>query len=116
VTATPRISRARTLRRGQTDAERKLWARLRIRQLAGCKFRRQVPIGRYFADFACVEVKLVVELDGGQHAERADHDEARTQALEAMGWRVLRFWNHEVMIETESVMETILAAIRLARP
>jgi very-short-patch-repair endonuclease len=71
-------------------------------------------IDRYFADFACVEAKLVVELDGGQHAERAAADAERTRALEMIGWRVIRFWNHEVLLETNGVLETILAALREA--
>jgi len=85
---------------------------LRNRQLDGCKFRRQVPIDRYFADFACVEAKLVVELDGGQHAEQIAYDAERTRVIETCGWRVIRFWNHEVLLESEGVCDTILAALR----
>ena len=107
-----RTVRARGLRRDQTDAERKLWSMLRNRQLDGCKFRRQVAIDRYFADFACVDAKLVVELDGGQHADQAEYDAERTRALEASGWRVIRFWNHDVLLEPEGVADTILAALR----
>jgi very-short-patch-repair endonuclease len=105
-----RTIRARTLRRDQTDAERKLWSMLRNRQLGGRKFRRQVPIDRYFADFACVEV--VVELDGGQHADQAAYDAERTQVIEMCGWRVMRFGNHDVPRESEGVAATILAALR----
>ena len=108
----PRTTRARTLRREQTDAERKLWAMVRNRQLGGCKFRRQVAIDRYFADFACVEAKLVVELDGGQHADQAGYDAERAQAIEACGWRVIRLWNHDVLVESEGVTAAILAALR----
>ena len=93
-----------------------MWSILRSRQLAGCKFRRQVPIDRYFADFACLETRLVVELDGGQHVEQADYDAERTRALETRGWRVLRFWNNDVLENIEGVAEAILAEIKLARP
>jgi adenine-specific DNA-methyltransferase len=92
--ARPRTARARALRANPTDVEHKLWAALRGRQLAGFKFRRQVGIGRYFADFACVAAKLIVELDGSQHIENADYDAKRTADLEACGWRVLRIWNN----------------------
>ena len=108
----PRTVRARALRRDQTDAERKLWAMLSNRQVDGFKFRRQVAIDRYFADFACVDAKLVVELDGGQHADQAEYDAERTRVLEACGWRVVRFWNHDVLLESEGVADTILAALR----
>ncbi len=89
---------------------------VRNRQLDGSKFRRQLPIDRYVADFACVEAKLIVELDGGQHADRAAYDAERTERLEMLGWRVIRFWNHEVMLEPEGVLETILAAITTPAP
>ena len=112
MTLKPRTIRARTLRRDQTDAERKLWSTLRNRQLDGFKFRRQVAIDRYFADFACVEAKLVIELDGGQHADQALYDQARTQVIEACGWRVIRFWNRDVLLESEGVCDTVLAALR----
>ena len=85
---------------------------VRNRQLGGCKFRRQVAIDRYFADFACVEAKLVVELDGGQHADQTAYDAERTRTIEACGWRVIRFWNHDVLIESEGVAAAILAALR----
>ena len=114
--ATVRTARSRALRRDQTEAERKLWSMLRNRQLDGCKFRRQQPIDRYFADFACVEARLIVELDGGQHSDRVLHDAERTEILERLGWRVIRFWNHEVLSEGGGVAETILAALKLARP
>lgn len=83
---------ARQLRRSQTDAERKLWTRLRARQVNGLKFRRQHPIGRYIVDFCCPEHQLVVELDGGHHARQARADEHRTKFLVQLGYRVLRFW------------------------
>ena len=108
-------SRARTLRRDQTDAERALWSRLRDRRLAEAKFVRQLPIGRYFADFACREAKLIVELDGSQHAE-SGYDRARDAWLVSQGWHVLRFWNGEVARNLIGVLETILASIVERRP
>jgi very-short-patch-repair endonuclease len=113
-----RIPRARALRQDQTDVERKLWALLRSRQLDGFKFRRQVPIDRYFADFACRDANIIVELDGSQHLDRIAYDAERTRVLEACGWRVLRFWNNQVLETPEGVLETILAELRplLPRP
>jgi very-short-patch-repair endonuclease len=94
--------RARQLRRDQTDAERLLWQRLRSRQLSGFKFRRQVPMGPYIVDFLCREVRLVVEVDGGQHNEERDAE--RTAMLERAGLRVVRFWNNEVLENLEGVL------------
>jgi very-short-patch-repair endonuclease len=108
----PRTVRARELRRDQTDAERRLWRMISNRQLGGYKFRRQVPIDRYFADFACVEARLIVELDGGQHSEQELYDAERTKVLEACGWRVIRFWNHQLS-EDDSVRDMILAELKL---
>ena len=88
--------RARQLRHNQTDVEAKLWSRLRARKIAGAKFRRQYPIGHLIVDFCCFEQRLVVELDGGQHAEAGAFDQRRTDFLVAEGYRVLRFWNNEV--------------------
>lgn len=102
----PRIARARELRRNATDAEKRLWTLLR-EKLPSAKFRRQVPIGPYFADFASHAVRLVVELDGGQHEEAADAP--RTAFLEREGYRVIRFWNHDVMQNLEGVLATIAA-------
>ncbi|GGD07134.1 DUF559 domain-containing protein [Pyruvatibacter mobilis] len=99
------INRARTLRRGGTDAEKLLWSHLRNRQIEGVKFRRQVPVGRYIADFLCVEAMLIVEADGGQHSEEADA--VRTAALEAAGYKVIRFWNNEILGNTGGVLEGI---------
>jgi very-short-patch-repair endonuclease len=93
-----------------TDAERRLWSRLRRRQIHGRRFRRQHPIGPFIADFACPEEKLVVELDGGQHVERKDHDAARTRWLADRGYRVLRFWNNDVLTQTDAVVQVIAAA------
>jgi len=108
--------RARTLRRDSTDAERLLWRGLRNRTFATHKFRRQHPIGRYFVDFVCIERALIIELDGGQHAERFAADEVRTAFLEARGFRVLRFWNNDVMSNTDGVLATIDAALKSPHP
>ena len=101
---------ARRLRRDMTDAERLLWRRLRGRELLGWKFRRQHPVGRYIVDFVCVEAGVVVELDGGQHAD-APTDATRTRFLEATGLLVLRFWNNDVLTQTEAVLAVILSAV-----
>ncbi|OOG20580.1 hypothetical protein B1C78_17240 [Thioalkalivibrio denitrificans] len=111
-----RIRIARELRSRMTDAELLLWRRLRHRQLDGHKFRRQHPLGPYVVDFVCLEVCLVLELDGGQHAEQVWQDRRRDAWLVEQGFRVLRFWNHEVLQETEVVLEVILAAVRGSGP
>jgi lysyl-tRNA synthetase class 2 len=102
---------AKRLRRNQTDAERVLWFRLRDRRLGGWKFRRQMPLGIYVVDFCCESRRLIVELDGGQHIKRAIDDQRRTRALEAMGYLVLRFWNNDVLHNTDGVVESILATL-----
>lgn len=109
------VARARSLRRSQTDAELRLWLHLRDRRLHGLKFRRQVPIEGYYADFLCKEAALIVELDGGQHAEaRSEHDLRRTKVLERQGYRVIRFWNHDVFGNIEEVLRQIVEASRKA--
>lgn len=85
---------ARRLRRTQTDAERKLWTHLRDRQLCGAKFRRQHPIGKYITDFCCVEIELIIELDGSQHMQQGQADQRRSRYLEQRGDRVLGFWDN----------------------
>ena len=95
---------SKRLRRTQTDAERKLWTRLRDRQVNGCKFRRQQPIGRFVVDFFCPEHRLVIELDGGQHASQVKADRRRTEFLTKAGYRVLRFWDNDVLTEPASVL------------
>ena len=105
------VAAARRLRRDQTDAERVLWFRLRDRRLAGWKFRRQAAIDRYVVDFVCVDGRLIVELDGGQHGERVEQDAARTEVLQAMGYLVLRFWNNDVLANTEGVITLIIEAL-----
>jgi len=94
-----------------TLAERRLWQRLRGKQLYGWKFRRQHPYGNYVLDFVCLDAKLVVEVDGGQHLERRQDDEARDASLRAAGFQLLRFWNNQVMQELEAVIEVIVAAL-----
>ena len=106
---------ARGLRRRQTDAERRLWARLRDRRLLGVRFARQVPIGPYIVDFCCREQRLIVELDGGQHATRADYDAGRTAFLEGLGYRVLRFWDNEALRNTDGVLQRIAQALSSAQ-
>ncbi|MCD7108891.1 DUF559 domain-containing protein [Rhizobium sp. DKSPLA3] len=103
-----RTERARTLRQADNDAERLLWRELRGRRLNGLKFVRQLPIDRYFADFACREVRLVVEVDGHQHVG-SDYDRVRNAQMAANGWTVARFWNSHVLHEMRSVLETIVA-------
>jgi very-short-patch-repair endonuclease len=104
---------SRRLRSGMTDAERRLWRHLRIRQVAGCKFRRQYPLEKYIADFVCLERQLVIEIDGGQHAENTSYDDQRTRVFERLGYRVLRFWNNEVLRDVESVKTVIGKALGL---
>jgi adenine-specific DNA-methyltransferase len=99
--------RARALRKTSTDAEIRLWHFLRDRRMAGYKFRRQHAIGDFVADFACIECSLIVEADGGQHAEQIAQDQQRTAFLEAAGFRVLRFWNNEILANTAAVLESI---------
>lgn len=96
----------RVLRRNMTDAEHKLWYRLRANQL-GLKFRRQHPFENYILDFVCLPIKLVVEVDGGQHLEQVEYDARRAAFLEAAGFRILRFWNNQVLAEIDTVVEAI---------
>ena len=107
------VARARHLRRRQTDAERRLWHHLRTRRLGGHKFRRQHTIGKYIVDFYCEDARLVIELDGGGHNEpqQKAYDKRRTSTLEQLGLTVLRFWNHELLLNTEQVLEVILEAL-----
>jgi adenine-specific DNA-methyltransferase len=103
--------RARQLRREMTDAEQKLWWRLRDWRPAGYHFRRQAPLGPFIADFACLHAGLVVELDGGQHTEQVAEDSKRTAYLAEHGFRVLRFWNYQVFSELDQVLDTIWLAL-----
>ncbi|WP_439922865.1 endonuclease domain-containing protein [Nitrobacter sp. JJSN] len=102
---------ARHLRIEQTNAEARLWKHLRARQIDGHKFVRQVPVGPYFCDFICRERKLVIEVDGGQHADSA-RDVIRDQYLDINGYRILRFWNNDVLGNIDGVVLTIAAALR----
>jgi very-short-patch-repair endonuclease len=110
-------TRARSLRRYDNVSEAKLWEELRARRLNGFKFVRQLPIGRYFADFACRDRKLVIEVDGSQHAN-SDYDRQRDRFMNAEEWSIVRFWNVAVLTEMESVLETIVAILegRLNEP
>src|SRR5207237_1976950 len=111
-----RVQRARRLRAGMTDAEVRLWMRLRMDQIEGCRFRRQVPMGPYVVDFACFKARLVIEVDGGQHAAAVEQDDRRSGWLMARGFRVLRFWNTDVLQDTDGVLDSIRAAILATRP
>jgi very-short-patch-repair endonuclease len=101
------LSYAKQLRQTHTLAEQRLWYYLRNRHFLGIKFRRQVPIGHYIADFICFEYRLIIEVDGGQHAEQLEYDEVRTQWFETNGYSVLRFWNHDVIKNIEGVLQKI---------
>jgi len=109
------LRRARQLRLTMTDAERRLWAALRGRRLQGYKFRRQHPLGPFVLDFVCIEHRLVIEADGGQHADNTN-DQRRTRWLENRGWRIIRFWNNEILSNTEGVAEAILRALNSENP
>ena len=106
-------TKARELRKNPAEAERKLWKYLRLRQLGGYKFRRQQPLGSYIVDFVYLEKKLIVELDGGQHSIQINYDAKRTEWLETHGFRVLRFWNNDVLEEIEIVKELIAKELGL---
>ena len=103
---------ARRLRHEQTDAERQLWKQIRDRQLLGTKFRRQQLIGKFIVDFFCPEFKLILELDGGHHTAQKEADQDRIVFLSSRGYRVLRFWNNEVLQDMEGVLERIAQAIQ----
>jgi very-short-patch-repair endonuclease len=104
------------LRANMTRAEWKLWYHLRRKAIGGLRFRRQYPIGDYIADFVCLPARLIIEVDGGQHAEREREDAQRPAWLEGQGFRVIRFWNNEVMETMEHVIETIQREVRLRPP
>ena len=105
-----RLERARSLRRALTPAEFALWTRLRGRQLGGFKFVRQEPIDRYYVDFVCRERRLIIELDGGQHSERAE-DGQRDRKLRAFGYRVMRIWNNDVIENLDGVLHMLLCEL-----
>ncbi|MDD2775091.1 MAG: endonuclease domain-containing protein [Gallionella sp.] len=115
--ANPKIlNYAKTLRSHQTDAELRLWYHLRAHRFLDFKFKRQKPIGNYIVDFVCLEKKLIVELDGGQHGGQMQYDLARDAWLREQGYTVLRFWNNDVMQQLESVLEAILIALETKKP
>ena len=114
--ASPIHDYARHLRRDQTDAEARLWYRLRERRLEGFRFRRQFPIGNFIVDFCCRDQWLVVEVDGSQHMEREAADRGRSELIEARGYRVLRFWNSDVLSNLDGVLEQILGALTTPSP
>ncbi len=105
------LDNAKSLRINQTEAEQKLWYYLRAHRFMGVKLKRQKPIGKYVVDFICVEQKLIIEVDGGQHAENIAYDQNRDSWLRAQGYRVLRFWNNQLMHEIENVLEQIRLAL-----
>lgn len=102
---------ARVMRTNMPDAEQLLWYLLRNRRIAGAKFRRQHPVDRYILDFYCAERRIAIELDGGQHSEQLEYDRQRDAYLKEKGIQVLRFWNHQMLLETESVLEVIFSEI-----
>ncbi|WP_366146164.1 DUF559 domain-containing protein [Erythrobacter sp.] len=104
---------ARNLRNNPTDAERALWSHIRNRDLFGIKFTRQCPIGDHVVDFACRSLRLAIECDGGQHSEEGDA--GRTVAIEALGYRVIRFWNNDILANMDGVLQTIGREIEIAR-
>jgi very-short-patch-repair endonuclease len=106
---------AKELRANMTDAEQRLWYYLRACRFHGRKFRRQVPLGHYVVDFLCEEARIIVEIDGGQHAEGIERDARRTEWLEARGYAVIRFWNHDVLANTEGVLATLSPALSQGR-
>ena len=105
-------SRARQLRKNPTDAERLLWQKLRLCQVDGCKFRRQQPLGPYIVDFVCLQKRLIVELDGGQHAQQKDYDKGRDGWLVGQGFLVLRFWNNDALKNIDGLMEVIAKELK----
>jgi very-short-patch-repair endonuclease len=110
---TPKIfKRARELRRDMTPVERKLHAHLRVHRMGGVHFRPQHAIGNYIVDFCAPRKKLIIELDGSQHLEQKEYDDERTRCFEARGYRVLRFWNREVMKDMETVLNVILDVLK----
>jgi very-short-patch-repair endonuclease len=109
-------AQARTLRQNMTEVERRVWQILRLHQMKAYKFRRQVPIGRYIADFVCHEARLIVEIDGGQHDRSSPRETERSGFLQNQGYRILRFWNNEVLTNLDGVHETIAGALGRITP
>ncbi|HJR74301.1 MAG TPA: endonuclease domain-containing protein [Luteimonas sp.] len=109
------LDHAKRMRIGQTDAEAKLWLHLRGKRFSGFKFKRQQPIGPFIVDFVCLRCRVVVEADGGQHTDAAAYDQSRTNWLEEQGFRVLRFWNNDILQRTNDVLDSILNALNGSR-
>ena len=103
----------KSLRQNSTDAEMRLWKYLKNRQFFGLKFRRQIQIGNYIVDFICFENNVIIELDGGQHAEQILYDNQRTAFLETQGFKVMRFWNNELLTNTHDILEHIARNLRI---
>ena len=108
--------RSRDLRKNFTDAEQKLWQKLRNKQIDGNKFRRQFVLGNYIVDFICLDKRLIVEVDGGQHMDNVDYDSQRDEWLKNQNFKVLRFWNNQVLNEIDSVLEVIVKNLELIVP
>ena len=109
-------TKARELRKNMTDAERALWKHLRLRQFCGHKFRRQQPMGRYIVDFVCFEKRLIIEVDGGFHSEQIIYGSNRDAWFEEQGFRVLRFWDNQVLTEIDAVKDKIMQALSWTSP
>jgi very-short-patch-repair endonuclease len=109
-------ARAGTLRQNMTEAERRVWQILRSHRMKGYKFRRQVPIGRYIADFVCHGARLIVEIDGGQHDRSSPREAERSGFLQNEGYRIVRFWNNEVLANLDGVHETIADELSRTTP
>jgi len=105
------LNNAKALRSNQTKAEERLWYHLRAHRFMGLKFKRQKPMGRYVVDFVCLERRLIIELDGGQHAEQTTYDQQRDAWLRSQGYAMLRFWNNDVMQQLDGVLEKIRSAL-----
>jgi len=110
------LTRAKELRTRQTMIEQRLWYHLRAHRFMGAKFKRQKPMGRYIVDFVCLEHRLIIEIDGGQHAEQSEYDQVRDAWLRSEGYTVLRFWNNEVLQQMENVLEQIRTAVAPSPP
>ena len=108
--------RARALRREMTDAEHGVWLHLRAHRFMGLKFKRQKPLGRYIVDFVCLEIGLIIELDGGQHAQQQAYDQRRDRWLQGQGFTVMRFWNHDVQMHMDAVLEQVRLWVEQQQP
>lgn len=107
--------RARALRQRMTEAEKLMWGKLRDRRLDGIKFKRQQPLAGYIVDFVALDLKFIIEIDGGQHAGRLEGDRERTRRLEESGYHVMRFWNHDVLGNIEGVLEAVIQELTISR-